>query len=52
MSRVKLLFKSAVVAGIMSLFFCFSTDQLGQWGRLYPPAAALATCCNLLLRRL
>jgi hypothetical protein len=49
---VKLLVKSAVVAGVMSLFFCFSTDQLGLWAKLYPQAAALATCCNLLLRRL
>ncbi|MBR9868385.1 MAG: hypothetical protein GYB20_11930 [Oceanospirillales bacterium] len=52
MSKVKLFLKSAAVAGVMSLFFCFSTDQMAQWSRLYPQAAALTAFCNLLLRRL
>ncbi|SER10730.1 hypothetical protein SAMN03080615_03949 [Amphritea atlantica] len=52
LKQMKLILKSAMVAGVMSLFFCFSTDQLGVWSKLYPQAAALAACCNLLLRRL
>ncbi|MCV6609379.1 MAG: hypothetical protein OIF55_01280 [Amphritea sp.] len=48
---MRLAIKSAVVAGVMSLFFCISTEQLDEWVSLYPQAAALAFCCNLILLR-
>jgi hypothetical protein len=41
--------KSAVVALVMSLFFCISTDQMSIWPALYPKAALIAISCNLLL---
>lgn len=43
--------KSAIVALVMSLFFCISTDQMAIWPALYPKAALIAISCNLLLSK-
>ncbi|WP_417227367.1 hypothetical protein [Amphritea sp.] len=38
---IKLIDKSATVAGVMSLYFCASPNQLSLWVSRYPQAAAV-----------